>query len=1040
MFEDVDLITYKKGFEDSPNSMLLVSYVDKKPRIIEVNKKFREYYGYSLKEVFGKDPKLLSSGKQNTDFYKQLWQDVLNPKKGYFKGEIINRKKNGDLIKVILSINTVFDDKGRAVKFIANHVDITELDEIHNRLSKSEEKYRLLFNGSNLGVIYIDFKGTVIDYNRKISDIFKLPEKNLRGESIFKWTPKVKLKDSDILPGFKRLLSGKQISSNEWVIHNFNNDKITILVDYSIIKSNKNKREGIAVMIQDITDKKKAEDLLKESEAKYKTLFDELPFIAFTLDTKGRLIDCNKAAEDKIGLNLSKLRGKSFSSLDILNRRDLTKAFIEFGKNLTGKITDKTIYEVNVKGKKRLLELIGMPIRKNGGIVSILDIGDDVTDKIKANERIKAGENLYRIVSEKTGSIVYDYNIKTGQITWLGPIEAVTGFKPDEFNKVNIKKWVQMIHPSDRKEALRYLKESMKKNTDYNAEYRFINKKGDYDYISDQGMFIYKNSKPVNMIGLMKVINRQKMIENNFKEYNNRLSIVNKLLLTGNKSLSIDEAIRETVLLFTSLDGADGVGIYLVSDGFARIKGHKGLSDEFIKGVSVMDINKKPYSDVFIEGKSVVINNYNEFSKVHSAISGLKSVISVPIFLKGKIIGAINAGSKTLNEFSLEDIKTIEYVGKNLGIIISRLKVEEDLLHEKEKLQKYFDVTGLMMVVINKEGFIESANNKCAEILEVRKENLIGKNWFDNFILPDDKKVVADYFSKLIKSGSGFDSFENRIVTSSGKERLILWHNTILKDENGIIISSLSAGEDITGKKERDAEIDRLKQDDEINRARKDFLLLVTHELKQPLTPIMGYADLLKEKTMDIENLKYLDRIINGAQEMFELITKIINLMRIETGQLLFNFRTVSLNDLFNDSLKKKAPYINLKNLQIVKNIKDVKFEGDYNLLRDVIVNLIDNAIKFSKENSVIELVGKPLKNKVFFSVKDHGEGIPKEELPKLFKTFSQTIEGRKRGGFGIGLSMCKMVIDKHKGKISISSKLGIGSKFSVLIPKRYKA
>lgn len=1038
MSNDTDLIVYKKGFDDSPNSMLLVSYVDNKPMIVNVNKKFSEYYGYSLKEVVGKDPRILSSGKQDKRFYSQLWRDILDPKKGYFKGEIVNKRKDGKLIKVILSISTIFDSNDNAVEFVANHTDISELESTYDKLLKSEEKYRLLFNSSNMGVILIDFKGKVIEYNSKISEIFKLPGKDLRGESIFKWIPKVKLNIREIMPGFRRILSGKKISSNEWRIHNFNDEDITILVEYSIIKSN-DKREGIAIMIQDITDRKNAERLLRESEEKYKTLFNELPFVAFTLDTKGRLIEANKTSEVKTGLKLNNLKGKSFASSGILSRKDLTKAFIEFGKNLAGKVTNKTVYELNVKGEKRVFELMGLPIKKDGKIVSVLDVGDDITEQVKANETIKESEKLYRIVSEKTGGIVYDFDLKTRLVNWLGPIEAVTGFKPDDFKSVNFKKWSQMIHPSDRRRVLRQLNRSISKKIDFDIEYRFINKKGVYDYISDQGTFIFRNGKPSHLIGLMKVINKQKLIENNFREYNNRLSIINKLLLTGNKSLGINDVLEETVSLVSELDNVSGVGIYLVNDGVARIKAYTGLPASFISKVSVIDINQKPYSGLFLEGNNVIINDYDKFSKEHFRVSGLKSVVSVPIMLKDKVIGAINAGSKTLNKFSIENIRTIEHIGKNLGIIISRLRTEEDLINEKEKLQKYFDVTGLMIIALDNNGIIESVNDKCAEVLEVKKDDLIGKNWFKEHIPLRDRDVVADYFSRLIKSDKSIDFFENRVVTSTGKERLISWHNTILRDDEGRVIGSLSAGEDITGKREQEVMLDKLKQDDEVNRARKDFLLLVTHELKQPLTPIMGYADLLKEKTMDVENLKYLDRIINGAQEMFELITKIINLMRIETGQLLFNFREISLGDLFNDALKKKAPYINLKSLQIVKDIRDVRFYGDYNLMRDVIVNLIDNAIKFSKENGVIELVGKPLKGKVFFSIKDHGEGIPKEELPKLFKTFSQTIEGRKRGGFGIGLSMCKMVIDKHKGKISISSRVGYGSKFSVLLPRRFK-
>jgi signal transduction histidine kinase len=211
--------------------------------------------------------------------------------------------------------------------------------------------------------------------------------------------------------------------------------------------------------------------------------------------------------------------------------------------------------------------------------------------------------------------------------------------------------------------------------------------------------------------------------------------------------------------------------------------------------------------------------------------------------------------------------------------------------------------------------------------------------------------------------------------------------------------------------------------------------MLVTHELKQPLTPIMGYADLLKEDIVDIEKLKFLDRIINGGQEMLDLITRIINLMKLESGELMFNFKEVSILKIIEEALRKKASFINLKNIRIEKKIKDVNFKGDFNLLRDVILNLIDNAVKFSPEKSIVTIKTSSYKNDLKIEVIDKGSGMKKEDLKNLFKSFKQSEMGRKKGGFGIGLAMSKMIIEKHNGIIYASSNYKKGSTFTIILP-----
>lgn len=118
------LEVFKKNFENSPTSMMLVEFKNEKPTIVNVNKKFTEYYGYKEQEIKGKMPSILKSGKQNKKFYQEMWDALLEPKIGYWTAEVINKTKKGKLIKVMLTINTIFDEEEKPKYFIANHIQI----------------------------------------------------------------------------------------------------------------------------------------------------------------------------------------------------------------------------------------------------------------------------------------------------------------------------------------------------------------------------------------------------------------------------------------------------------------------------------------------------------------------------------------------------------------------------------------------------------------------------------------------------------------------------------------------------------------------------------------------------------------------------------------------------------------------------------------------------------------------------------------------------------------------------------------------------
>jgi PAS domain S-box-containing protein len=144
--KEIGLKLLTKGFEESPNSQVIAEYRDNEVHILHINKAFTKYYGYSQEEVLGKNPRILNSGEMDNSFFVKLWNAILDPNIGFWRGEIINRRKNGDLIHVILTINTIFDEEGFPRYFTAYHVDITNRKIAEEKLRISEGKYRQPMN------------------------------------------------------------------------------------------------------------------------------------------------------------------------------------------------------------------------------------------------------------------------------------------------------------------------------------------------------------------------------------------------------------------------------------------------------------------------------------------------------------------------------------------------------------------------------------------------------------------------------------------------------------------------------------------------------------------------------------------------------------------------------------------------------------------------------------------------------------------------------------------------------------------------------
>ncbi|HXK88358.1 MAG TPA: ATP-binding protein, partial [Phycisphaerae bacterium] len=259
----------------------------------------------------------------------------------------------------------------------------------------------------------------------------------------------------------------------------------------------------------------------------------------------------------------------------------------------------------------------------------------------------------------------------------------------------------------------------------------------------------------------------------------------------------------------------------------------------------------------------------------------------------------------------------------------------------------------------------------------------------------------------------------------------------------GRLTGCLSVGNDITALKQTQAQLEVAKEAAEsADRLKSAFMATMSHELRTPLNSIIGFTGILLQELpgpLNSEQRNQLGMVRNAARHLLALINDVLDISKIEAGQLTVERVPFDLPRTINQVIETVMPLAREKRLQLVTDIApDIqKLDGDQRRFEQVLLNLLSNAIKFTEQGQVtLRCAREP--GWVVISVRDTGCGISEQDQATLFRPFRQLDTGlaRKHEGTGLGLAICKRLVDIMKGRIELSSKVGEGSVFTVRLPQ----
>jgi PAS domain S-box-containing protein len=354
-----------------------------------------------------------------------------------------------------------------------------------------------------------------------------------------------------------------------------------------------------------------------------------------------------------------------------------------------------------------------------------------------------------------------------------------------------------------------------------------------------------------------------------------------------------------------------------------------------------------------------------------------------------------------------------------------------ELQEAEQRARRLFESQGDLIVLRDAEGCITFVNDAYCQLARQPRETLIGSKFTFHVIEQGDTALEGD----------GTRIHDQKIEGPIGP-RWIAWREGLVRSDAGQPAETRCIGRDVTDRTETERALaDARDQADAANRAKSRFLAMASHEIRTPLNGIIGMSGLLLDTPLTPEQLTYAKAVKSSGDALLSLIEELLDYSKIEAGKIDLEHRPFALAGLIEDITELLAPRAQARKLEIAAYVDErlpMQVVGDAARLRQVLLNLAGNAIKFTSTGGVALIVEPGIwPNEISFLVRDTGIGVALEAQERIFREFEQADEriGRNYGGTGLGLSISERIVKRMGGRITLDSKPGMGSTFEVSIP-----
>lgn len=735
---------------------------------------------------------------------------------------------------------------------------------------------------------------------------------------------------------------------------------------------------------------------------RYHYLFNSLPFgilildkvniISFINETLLNILKIDKKT-NFIGLDFNICLNNWFDILDI--NKELREKVIRINHILQDRTISTYFGKYYIK-----ISPYSLP---DGGCIRIFE---DITEEKKNKDRLRQIEKNYELITDGWTDLIWNLDFDL-RILYVSPnVDLVTGYTTEEYLN---KKLNEIIAPESLSLIVELAEQAVENPSSVigkRIEFEHINKDGSKQWF--ETTLTYREDTQNNMryfAGVSRNITAKKKAENDLKQSEERFRLVFDQAPVGVLILDLDFTIK------------------MVNKSMFKFLGY--TSDEII-GKSYFGLfapeesfNRKDYIIDFLKGLA------NEISPEFKFFTKSKKIVW------GKVTGAI------IKNVENEIICYSQVIEDITELKKTALFLKETDLQFKQVWENSFDG----MRLTDSEGFIVLVNKAFCNLVKKSVNELLGKPF--SVIYQEDNSPA------ILKKGK--ERFLNNSVESNFERELTLWNNEkvwfeltnsyiYLENEPKLLLSIFH---DITKRKQAEEEIKKYSEQlEEANKSKDKFFSIIAHELKSPFQGSLGISEILSTEfdVLDRQEAKDLIKSLHRSlNNQYNLLKNLLDWSRLQTGRIQCNPDTIIIEEIVKDVLYLLQNNIKNKQIEIELNIeKSHKVFADFLMIRTVITNLIANAIKFTYNKGLIKIYSKSLDEFIEISVEDNGVGIEQTNIDKLFKIDCQisTYGTNNETGTGLGLILCKEMIEKNNGKIGVESRKNLGSKFYFVLPK----
>jgi len=876
--------------------------------------------------------------------------------------------------------------------------------------SGSEEFFRWIFENAQMAIGILNIQTGEHFCNRALEEMLGYSQEELR--RVEQWDEIVH--PDERASGARRyadLIRGKR-DNDEWEQRFIRRDGCVVIAKgkFKLIRDAAGQPGYVVTLNEDVTERRLAEVERIRITEQMQVLLDSTGQGVYGLDLEGNCTFINRATCEMIGYRSEEVLGRNMHELVHHHKPN----------GLPYPVEECPVYQA-VRGGKGCrveeeilwrrdgtavpVEYSSFPVQEGGSIKGAVVTVSDITERKRAKEALQSSELLFRSIFENSQIGISFFNIDGRAVFTNRAFQEMLGYSEEELSR--LEKWDEIIHPDERVAGTeRYAQLVHGKREKDEWEQRFVRRDGRTVVVNARFSLIRDaTGKPQYVASLTEDVTEKKQAE---------------------------EKLRESEQLFRSIFEGTQVGI-----GVFKIDTNEHFSNRALHEMldyTVEELSRLEQWDSIVpeEDRDACAQRYAEL------VQGKRETDEYQQrFIRRDGRAVLGNGKFQLLRDAAGRPQCIVGLTED---ITERTRAKEALQASEQLFRSIFENAQIGISVFDAVAGRFHTNQALHEMLGCTHEDLDCVEKWDRIVHPDERESGAKRYAELLSGQRDNDAWEQKFLHRESRVVIADGRFSVVRDEAGKVRYVLNLTEDITERKQAEAELVTAKEAAvAATKAKSDFLANMSHEIRTPMNAVLGMTHLALKTDLTRKQRDYLTKAKSAGEALLGIINDILDFSKIEAGKLTMEqteFRLDVVLDNLSGVVSQRAHEKNLEFLVAAQQDLPPVLVGDPLRLGQVLINLVNNAVKFTERGEIVVTVKLEERvsdrAKLRFAVRDSGIGMAPEQTARLFQAFSQADSSttRKYGGTGLGLSISKRLVEMMEGNIWAQSERGQGSTF----------